>query len=482
MQVSREFHRIPTDNFPSQNYFEKIASFSKHGLLVVAGNDDPPFARSAISGKKVYNLHEKPFIIENYAFLGLEGATSSFGSLLYSEKQVKDHLDRMLREIHDKEIIILSHAPPHGILDVGIRFGIDHIGSTSLREFIDKHQDKVRMVICGHSHIQGGKSIMYKGIIIVNCASRDRIGCPGKIAKITFHISGSNIGWEDIHDRSPLKGEDLINVPLVGHSRRKLLSKAGVKKIDQLAKLSPNHELSRNPAFLGVFELIINYAKAIVAEKPIVIGIPPSFEKIKDSSSILFFDSEYNPVGAKNGKFGIFLIGWMDIHGKVRQIFLDDPKKEKDMLINFRNLLVERKPILVTYSSTSADKPQLVNNFKRFGIPTTEINESFFDLYYDCINTQRKKDQFIFLPMYGSMRMKDVSCFLGFKEPFLAIQDGLQALIKYKQFLDEENENTRLRIKRELLAYNRSDLERTRFVFEKLRALIYANDSTLSLK
>lgn len=38
-----------------ENKFEKIASFSKHGLFVVAGNDDPLFTKKAINGKKVYS-------------------------------------------------------------------------------------------------------------------------------------------------------------------------------------------------------------------------------------------------------------------------------------------------------------------------------------------------------------------------------------------------------------------------------------------
>lgn len=71
--VSSIIHRGEVDRY--KNYFEEIAKFSVHGLLVVSGNDDLPFVRSAIRGKNVYNLHGQVVVNGDYAFIGLEGST-----------------------------------------------------------------------------------------------------------------------------------------------------------------------------------------------------------------------------------------------------------------------------------------------------------------------------------------------------------------------------------------------------------------------
>jgi uncharacterized protein YprB with RNaseH-like and TPR domain len=166
----------------------------------------------------------------------------------------------------------------------------------------------------------------------------------------------------------------------------------------------------------------------------------------------------------------------MDTNGKVLQQFIDEPKQEKDVLKEFSEWLIKEKPILVSYSSTSADKPQLVRNFKRFNLPTVELEKSFFDLYYDCISTQRIRDQRIFLPICNSIGLKEVAHYFGYREPRLEIRDGFQALSEYENFL-HINEKEKDRIKKDLLNYNKADLERTKFIFEKLKNLFYMKTS-----
>jgi len=482
------FNKIPKERIPkhlrklylntsiSKNYFEEIARFSKYGLFAVAGNDDLPFVRYAINGKNVYNVYEKPRIVSNYVFIGLEGATKPPGILLYSEEQVWDYLNRFADKIpQDKKIIIISHTPPYKLLDIGIRFGVGHIGSTSLRKFIDTYSKRVRIVICGHAHSQGGKSITYKKTHIINCASHDNKGEPGRIAIININEDNEiKVKWDYIYDKDvPQGGLELMSVPLVGPSRAKVLLDAGINNAEQLAELSPNHELAKHPYFRGSFELIINYAKAITRNKPVVIDKHPFFKNIEEKN-IYFFDAEYNPAGTKEGPFGIFLLGLMDNRGKVQQKFLNNPENEKNMLEEFLEWLINEGPILITYSSTSADKPQLINSFRRFGLSTEVLDKVFFDLYYDCINTGRKRDQYIFLPMPRSMSIKDISQYFGYKEPNLEIQNGLDALVKYNEFLNANNEKIKEKIKGELLSYNRADLERTKFIFEKIKRIMDA--------
>jgi len=258
--------------------------------------------------------------------------------------------------------------------------------------------------------------------------------------------------------------QDLTKIPLVGYSRSKAFIDMGIRTIRQVARINPsNPEFQRYSCFsTDCLDLIRNYATAIVQKKVIVKAKHPFFSSEKKTC---FFDTEYSPTGTRTGPYGIFLIGIMDENGKVIQSFLDDSINEGEMLRKFRDWLIREKPVLVSYSSTSADKPQLMNAFARFGIPVAELKNAFFDLYYHCINTQRIETQFVFLPMRGSMSSKNVAVRLGYKAPRdLRITDGFQALIAYGEYLRSKRE----RLKLDLLEYNRADLEMTKFIFDKI--------------
>lgn len=459
---------VYSKKFPSKNYYEELASLSKYGLLAIAGNDNPPFIVNTISGEKVFDIHKKPFLLERYVFVGIEGATKPPGLLLHSEENVLSKLNKIIEDYPDKEIIIVSHAPPFKILDVGIRFGVNNIGSISLRKFIDEYYKHIKIVFCGHAHSQGGKEVIHNGITVLNCASHDNTGEPGKICTVDL-LENIEIKWDLIYEWGVNQKEvdDLMKVPLVGHKRAKALMDMGVKNIEQLARFDSECDVSKYRCFdEGVLDLIKNYAKAIMSNKPIIVSRHPFFE---GKNNIYFFDSEYDPAGTKNGPFGIFLLGIMDIHGETKQLFLDDPIDEKKMLDEFNNWLIKERPMLVSYSSSSADKPHLINAFVRLGISTVELKNSFFDLFCDCIFTQKKEKQFIFLPMTGSKSAKEVSVLLGYKElENMEISNGKEALNKYKQFTETKNN----KIKEDLLNYNKTDLERTKIIFDKINQLM----------
>ena len=125
-----------------ENKFEKIASFSRYGLLVVAGNDDHYYRKKAINGEKVVDIHDNSVIIDDYAIIGIEGSTGKIGLLQYTEKEIKEHLKTKVKQVGDRQLIIVSHSPPFKILDFSIRFSQGHIGSSALRDFIEKIQIK----------------------------------------------------------------------------------------------------------------------------------------------------------------------------------------------------------------------------------------------------------------------------------------------------------------------------------------------------
>ena len=291
------------------------------------------------------------------------------------------------------------------------------------------------------------------------------------------------------HGLEPTDTESsLCRIPMVSHSRASLLQKLGIGSIGDVVKADPRvlckrPEVisSKDTSFPIVLPLIMNYAHAISRRRPIVIGHHPGFFDI--SKPPYFMDLEYDPQGtAARGRFGIFLYGILDSQGNVVQRFLDDPNDEKGLIEWFSDWLMKATPALATYSSKSADEPHLRNSLRKFGLPADCLsNARFLDLFYDVIFTQSPKNQKIFLPISGSISSKRVAYYLGYREPkSVKIHDGLEALAAYKQYLRSRSE----RIRNDLLAYNRCDLERTSLIYNRLRQLFdkHREDETLLMR
>jgi len=169
----------------ASNLFEKLASLSKYGLAAVIGNDEHPYVRSMINGRKVYNIHYTPLRIGRFLILGQEGAVAvepfNPGYVVYGEGDVKFHLTLAAKaKSPEDRIIIVSHNPPQGILDRAIRFGERSIGSRALRDFIEERND-VALVICGHVHSCGGRSEKLNKTLVVNVSSHDDPFSRGRI-------------------------------------------------------------------------------------------------------------------------------------------------------------------------------------------------------------------------------------------------------------------------------------------------------------
>ncbi len=72
--------------------------------------------------------------------------------------------------------VLLSHSPPHGTSLDRTRHG-DHVGSTAVREFIDRRQPS--LVVCGHIH--EGRGVDRLGDThVVNCGPANR-GCYAQV-------------------------------------------------------------------------------------------------------------------------------------------------------------------------------------------------------------------------------------------------------------------------------------------------------------
>jgi len=214
------------------NYFEEIAKYSRFGLIAVKGNDDAHKKEYEIKGDNVFDGHRNPIIVDGVGIICVEGAVGNLGAILYKEVDYQKHLKLQLSKLKDNEIknlILLSHCPPKGILDLSYRFGIAHIVSVALLNFIEKYEPI--LTVCGHSHINGGKIEKLGNTSVINIASHDDVGERGKICII--QIKNGKVEHEFLE--LPLIQEtDLKLLFNVGRAAIKGLYNLGVKSIKDL--------------------------------------------------------------------------------------------------------------------------------------------------------------------------------------------------------------------------------------------------------
>lgn len=136
-------------------------------LIAVAGNMDPPHLENVLVQRGI-SLNGRGVLIGRVGFCGVSAAPFSPLDTPYeiSEEEIaKRSLSgwRMIDSVERKGFV--PHSPPFNTkLDV-IRSG-QHVGSTSVRRFIEEHQPDV--VICGHIHEAQGVDTIGRTTII-NC-------------------------------------------------------------------------------------------------------------------------------------------------------------------------------------------------------------------------------------------------------------------------------------------------------------------------
>jgi Icc-related predicted phosphoesterase len=144
-----------------------------------------------------------------FAIVGVEGApmfppnegfdrSYNKGHLLYPEPILRFHMKRWTKgRLKGKKLIVISHAPPYGVLDFAMRFGRRNIGSRPLREFLEKNANAV-LCVSGHVHSQGAKSERLGNTIIINASSHDGPGDPGRVAVVRIGDTNVSVGWHEI--------------------------------------------------------------------------------------------------------------------------------------------------------------------------------------------------------------------------------------------------------------------------------------------
>ncbi len=130
---------------------QKLLSFGKP-VFCVPGNHDPYDTLDLLDEYNV-NIHGRVKKLKGLEFVGFGGAATPFNTKFEpTEEEIKETLDKRANDIKGK-FILVTHNPPFGTNLDKTETG-EHVGSKSIREFIEKN--KPLLAISAHIHEAGG--------------------------------------------------------------------------------------------------------------------------------------------------------------------------------------------------------------------------------------------------------------------------------------------------------------------------------------
>jgi len=432
-----------------RNYFSELSTYTRSKqVLAVIGNDDLYLQKRVLRAKAVHDLYDRSYVYKNFVFIGLEASTSGPAAFRHEEEDFKAHLKQQAKNLRDKRLAILSHAPPFGILDRGIRFAeldefTHHIGSTALTHFIENNL--VDLVVCGHCHSHGGMIEKVGSATIVNVSSHDSPGSKGIFAVIELTRDGTvDVEWHDTAEL--LERESLMRIHGIGPIYAEKLANCGVKTVTQLVECEDLAGLACASSFSeGHLRLLQLKAKSILRNE--IYQIAP-FEV--DCGKVIFFDIETD-IACKR----VWLIG-LQIDGQFIQFYADSWQQEKDILEEFAEILRNHPDYtLVSFSATNFDYRITFEAMHRHGMNTELLSSHpHIDI---CLRLRRS---FIFPNQ--SFALKDLGSFLEypFKYPDL---NGFAVALEYHRHIEDGKP-----LDPKILEYNEDDVKVIPFLLSKV--------------
>lgn len=148
-----------------------LERFSHHGrpLFVVAGNmDNPSFDR--LFESLGVGINGRGLFFKDVGLFGVSGSPFTPMHTPYEipEEEIGRRAERGFQDVRAARVtVFVPHAPPHRSTLDTIFLG-KHVGSTAVREFIQKRQPHI--VVCGHIHEARGIDRIGQSEI-VNCGA-----------------------------------------------------------------------------------------------------------------------------------------------------------------------------------------------------------------------------------------------------------------------------------------------------------------------
>ena len=148
--------------------------FQSHGkpVYAVAGNMDPMELEGTFEILGV-SINARGFVKDGVGFFGVSASPFTPMNTPYeiSEEEIKQRAESGWNDVATARWkIFVPHAPPRDTKVDRIMMG-KHVGSTAVREFVERHHPDA--VVCGHIHEARGVDSMGK-TTIVNCGPAGR--------------------------------------------------------------------------------------------------------------------------------------------------------------------------------------------------------------------------------------------------------------------------------------------------------------------
>jgi Icc-related predicted phosphoesterase len=148
----------------------ECASGPAHAIIVPGNHDQCfetwPQAARELFGENVHVLQDEPLVLEGITFYGSPW-TPPF--MLWHFMAEESRLAMLYRNVPASVDVLVTHGPPHGILDPGWK--VPHAGSTALAQAIDGRE--VGHHVFGHLHGAGGRMIHNGRTTFYNVAACD---------------------------------------------------------------------------------------------------------------------------------------------------------------------------------------------------------------------------------------------------------------------------------------------------------------------
>ncbi len=419
----------------NENKFEELAKYSKYGVFGVIGNDcskeHKKEQKKILSGKKVFDLHDCPQKIEDYLFIGVEGA---------DEMKIRKHLKKSTKWKKKHKVILVSHCPPYGVLDRGVRFGNgESIGSKTIRTFIG--DNNVVLNICGHCHSMGGRSQKLGNCNVINIASHDNIGAKGRIATIEIDEEKTNI---NISELMLSKLEEIYGI---GPSYSKVLEENGITTIQELISQNKEEIFFSTNLPLKLIDRWQIHARSLLNGEAIL------FNDINLNKPI-FVDIETDHTQSHLWMIGIF----NPSNKEFKQFTAYEKIEEKKILTEFLNHISKyQDQTLYCYSGTDFDKRVLIDRIKEHHLDESAL-VNFKDLLYKI------RDSLI-LPI-STYKLAELGDFFGFQWKHQDI-NGFDAPFIYNEYIESKNKE----IITKLQEYNRDDVFALQHIINKIKKM-----------
>lgn len=142
-----------------------ILKTSKCTVLFVPGNCDPP-GSAGVSDRDIECIHGKCMQVDGITFLGVGGSSPSPFDTPFElgEGEIAEILEQGYKSCQGGVAgVLVSHSPPR-YTKVDMAFTGEHVGSFSVREFVERA--KPRLVLCGHIHEASGTDRIGDSVVI----------------------------------------------------------------------------------------------------------------------------------------------------------------------------------------------------------------------------------------------------------------------------------------------------------------------------